>query len=93
MAKRASSACKSVWARRTPRWFAGLGVALVVIVALGVTGASSVFAGASCTPDAPVNTALPAMTPTGYGSYGTSLSTEHHRVMDARLFDVGRADL
>jgi hypothetical protein len=54
-----------------------LAAALAVVSAFGIVGASRVLAGPPppCTPQAPTNTVLPAMTPTGYGSYGTVLST------------------
>jgi hypothetical protein len=77
VSKRARQAYNSVWERRGPRWLAGLAAALAVVSVLGIVGASRVLAGPPppCMPDAPTNTALPAMTPTGYGSYGTGLST------------------
>jgi len=77
MAKRAGRAFRSVWERRRQRWLAGFGAVVVVAVVVGVVGVSGVLAGPPppCTPQAPTNTVLPAMTPTGYGSYGTGLST------------------
>src|SRR5436309_2325747 len=53
MARRTRKACTSVWERRRLRWLAGLGVALVAVVVVGIGGASSVLAGAQCVPDVP----------------------------------------
>jgi hypothetical protein len=77
MTKWAGRARRSVWERRGLRWLSAFGTAAVAAVVVGAVGVSWVAAGPPppCMPQAPTNTALPAMTPTGYGSYGTALST------------------
>ncbi len=72
MSKRAARACVSVWERRRPRWFAGLGAALVMVVALGVVGVPSVLA-TGCTP---VSTGAPTVSE-ARGVAGGTLTTSN----------------
>ncbi len=72
MAKRSRQACRSCWEMRGPRWLAGFGVAFAVMVTLGVSFAGP--AASACLPYM-INTALPAMSPSGSGVVGTTLST------------------
>ncbi|HEY2355067.1 MAG TPA: hypothetical protein VGH79_09245 [Gaiellaceae bacterium] len=72
MAKRAARAGRSVWERRGLLWVAAFAA---VVIAVTLLGSIHVPVAAACTPQAPTNTVLPVITPTGYASYGTPVTS------------------
>src|SRR5436305_1739796 len=72
MSKRAARAYQGFWGRRGLRWLAAVAAAVIVGV---LFGSVHVPLAAACTPQAPTNTVLPVISPTGFGSYGTSLTS------------------